>query len=98
MGGEPTGRCLLRHTVATLAYRGGKAIRDVPAAFADFKASPTTRTPGEILAHVGDLLDWGLALARGRHEWRPVPPQGWEADVRRFHAGLAALDSFLASP
>jgi hypothetical protein len=98
MGSEPTARELLRHTVATLAYRGGKATRDVPAGFAEFKASPTTRTPGEILAHIGDLLDWGLSLARGKQEWRPRAPQAWEEDVGRFHAGLAALDAFLASP
>jgi hypothetical protein len=60
---SPGKRELLRHTLATLAYRGGKAVRGAPPEFAEFKASPTTRTPGEILAHVGDLLDWGLVLA-----------------------------------
>jgi hypothetical protein len=95
---EPAGkREMLRHTLATLAYRGGKAVRDAPAEFATFKASPTTRTPGEILAHVGDLLDWGLALADGRHEWKPKPAQSWEADVQRFHEALTALDARLAS-
>jgi len=94
---SPAKREMLRHTVATLAYRGGKALRGAPAGFAEFKASPTTRTPGEILAHIGDLLDWGLALAQGRHEWRPLPPRTWDEDVGRFHAGLAAFDAYLAS-
>ena len=90
-------REMLRHTVATLAYRGGKAVRGAPAGFAAFKAGPTTRTPAEVLAHIGDLLDWALALAQGRSEWHPKPPQAWDEDVRRFHEGLAAFDAYLAS-
>jgi hypothetical protein len=94
---SPGKRELLRHTLATLAYRGSKAVRGASAEFATFKASPTTRTPAEILAHIGDLLDWGLALAQGRHEWKPKPPRSWEADVQRFHQALTALDAHLAS-
>jgi hypothetical protein len=90
-------REMLRHTLATLAYRGAKALRGAPAGFAEFKASPTTRTPGEILAHMGDLLDWGLSLARGREEWTPRAPGAWAEDVARWHAGLAAFDACLAS-
>ena len=58
-------RDLLRHTLATLAYRGGKALRGAPSGFADFRVSDGTRTPGQILAHIGDLLDWALLLAQG---------------------------------
>src|SRR5690349_1365360 len=50
-----TGIEMLRHTVATVAYRGAKALRGAPADFAAFRAAPNTRTPGEILAHIGDL-------------------------------------------
>ena len=56
-------RQLLRHSLAILAYRGGKAVRGAPASFAEFRASETTRTPGQILAHIGDLLDWALSFA-----------------------------------
>lgn len=89
-------RDLLRHTLATLAYRGGKAVRDAPSGFADFKAGPTSRTPGQILAHVCDLLAWGLSLAEGRQKWQDSKPQSWDDDVLRFHAALAALDQRLA--
>jgi hypothetical protein len=37
-------RDLLRHCLATVAYRGGKALRDAPASFADFQAGESTRT------------------------------------------------------
>jgi hypothetical protein len=90
-------RALLRHTVATLAYRGAKAIRGAPPHFASFQVAAGTRTPGEILAHIGDLIDWSQTLARGKHEWRPLASQGWDADAARFHASLLSLDSLLAS-
>ena len=87
---------LLRHSVATLAYRGGKALRGAPAEFAGFRAAEGTRTPGEILAHVGDLLDWALSLANGAQKWQNAPVSTWEEGSARFFACLAALDARLA--
>ena len=88
---------LLRHTLATLAYRGGKALRGAPADFAEFKAGPATRTPAQILAHLGDLLDWALNLVRANPGWHPAAPQTWDQDVKRFFAALEAFDKHLAS-
>jgi hypothetical protein len=92
-----TARALLRHTLATLAYRGAKAVRGAPPGFATFRVAEGARTPGQILAHVGDLLDWGLALARGEHRWHESAPLEWEQEVARFHAALERLDAQLAS-
>ena len=58
-------RELLRHALATLAYRGGKAVRGAPDAFAAFHLAATSRTPVQILAHIGDLLDWAQSLIQG---------------------------------
>ncbi len=88
---------LLRHTVATVAYRGGKALRGAPAEFGDYQASPDGRTPLQILAHIGDLFDWALKLADGRHEWRNATPLPWDQEVARFFAALEAFDQRLAS-
>jgi hypothetical protein len=90
-------RDLLRHTLATLAYRGAKPLRDAPADFAATRACPTCRSAGEILAHIGDLLDWALTAARGEMKWTQSPHQTWDADVARFFAALQKLDDFLAS-
>src|SRR6266496_3863670 len=49
-------RELLRHALATLAYRGGKAVRNAPANFAEYSCNATSRTPGQILAHIDDFL------------------------------------------
>ena len=88
---------LLRHTAATLAYRAGKALRGATLDFGAFKASPATRTPAEILAHMGDLLDWALVLADGKHQWHDSAPLPWDDEVARFFRALQALDDRLRS-
>jgi hypothetical protein len=88
---------MLRHTLATLAYRGGKALRGAPPEFAGFRASEGARTPGEILAHLGDLLDWALSIADGAQRWKTAPVLSWEEGSARFFAGLEMLDRRLAT-
>ena len=90
-------RELLRHTMATLAYRGGKAIRDVPDTFGAFRLNDESRSASEILAHIGDLLDWALSLAKGKQVWKNSAPLSWHRDVERFHAALQKLDDYLAA-
>jgi hypothetical protein len=92
-----TKRELLRHTLATLAYRGGKAVSNAPAGFDQFRAGEKTRAPGEILAHIGDLLDWALCLAKGEHKWHDSTPLEWEEEVSRFFNALQAFENYLAS-
>jgi hypothetical protein len=92
-----TSRELVRHLIATLAYRGGKALRGAPDGFAQFRAGDSTRTPSQILAHIGDLLDWGLSLAKGAQKWQNSDPLPWDKGSERFFAALRALDAYLAS-
>ena len=89
-------RALLRHTLATLAYRGGKAVRNAPPEFAEFRIGPTSRTPVQILAHLGDLFDWALWMARGEHRWHDSTPLAWTDEAARFFSTLAAFDAYLA--
>ena len=86
---------LLRHTVATLAYRAAKTVRDAPQEFADF--SGVGRTPVQILAHMGDLFDWALGLAEGLDEWHASAPLPWKQEAVRFFAALQAFDRRLAT-
>ena len=90
-------RQFLRHSLATLAYRAGKAFRGAPEDFCHFSVGDKTRTPGQILAHVGDLLDWALSLAKGKQQWQNSPPLSWTQGVGRFFAAIATLDAYLAS-
>ena len=90
-------RQLLRHTLATLAYRGGKVMRGAPPNFAEYRAGDTTRACGQILAHLGDLLDWALTQANGKQDWHDSKPLSWDEGTKRFFASLKALDDYLAS-
>jgi hypothetical protein len=90
-------RELLRHALATLAYRGGKAVRHAPQGFADFQAGEGVRTPGQILAHIGDLFDWALSIAMGQQKWHDSKALPWEQEVERFFAAFKKFDDFLAS-
>jgi len=88
-------RDFLRHTLATLAYRGGKAVRNAPAEFADFQGAG--RRPVKILAHLGDLLDWSLSMAQGKRGYTESQPLGWDEEVLRFFSALQRFDDYLAS-
>ncbi|HTH02406.1 MAG TPA: hypothetical protein VL882_19160 [Vicinamibacterales bacterium] len=90
-------RTLLRHTVATVAYRGGKAVRSAPAGFAEFKVGDSSRTPGQILAHIGDLYDWALTMADGPQRWHNSTPLAWDDECTRFFAALRRFDERLAN-
>ena len=90
-------RALLRHTIATLAYRGGKALRGAPESFSSFAIGDPPKTPGQILAHIGDLLDWAITLCDGKQAWHNSAPRTWVEDTQRFHETLARLDARIAS-
>ncbi|HLJ27661.1 MAG TPA: hypothetical protein VKY85_13205 [Candidatus Angelobacter sp.] len=92
-----TSRQLLRHAVATVAYRGGKALRGAPENFAKFKAGEQSRTPEQILAHMGDLYDWALTCAKGKQAWHDSTPLPWTQEVQRWFKALQAFDDYLAS-
>ncbi len=87
----------VRHLLAVIAYRVSKSVRGAPGEYATFKASPTTRTPVEILAHMGDLMDWGLTMTREKAKWNDAVPLPWDDEVKRFFAAVTAWDEYLAS-
>ena len=92
-----TDREFLRHTVATVAYRAAKTMRCAPESFATFRPGATTKTPVEIVAHMGDLFDWALSMAKGEPRWNGATPQAWGEECARFFAALKAFDDKLAS-
>jgi hypothetical protein len=89
---------LFRHALATLAYRGGAVLRNAPPEFADFRAGINGRSAGEILAHMGDLLDWTLTICNGSERWHEAAVFPWDEGAARFFAGLERLDPRLAEP
>jgi hypothetical protein len=97
MDSKDTSRHMLRHTLATLAYRAGKAMRGAPESFADYSTGEKGRTPVRIVSHMGDLFDWALSIAKGKQAWNDSTPLPWAQEVERFFATLQAFDDYLAS-
>jgi hypothetical protein len=42
-------------------------------------------------------MDWGLAMADGRRDWKDSLPLPWEQEGERFFAALKKFDDYLAS-
>jgi hypothetical protein len=88
-------RSLLRHTLASLAYRAARVLEDAPQSFAEFNGAG--RQPVQILAHMGDLFDWALSAVQGNERWHTSKPHAWVTEQQRFFASLHAFDAYLAS-
>ena len=93
---EP-GRVVLRQLAATVAYRAAKVLRDVPAGFSHQSFGAATRQPVRIVAHMADLMTWGVSIAGGGKEWKAEGGDDWDTEVARFFSGLAALDAAIAA-
>jgi hypothetical protein len=87
----------IRHLLATLAYRASKVLRDVPPQFAAFSIGTPARRPVQIVAHLADLMTWGVTLSRGEYVWAAGGSEDWQTEVTRFFAALEALDRQLAT-
>ena len=87
----------VRHVVATLAYRAAKVLRDTPPEFATKDFGPHTRQPVQIVAHMADLMAWGVTMSRGEYVWTAGGSDDWAMEVRRFFDGLRTIDEQLAA-
>ena len=83
---------MLRHLVATLAYRSSKVLRDTPSRFATMRVGPTARQPVQIVAHMADLMTWAVSLTQGESVWKAEGSDEWDVEVARFFDRLAVLD------
>lgn len=88
---------MLRHLVATLAYRASKVLRDTPERFATMNVGPSARRPVQIVAHMADLMSWAVTLAQGEYVWKAEGGEDWDVEVARFFDKLGALDRELES-
>ena len=94
---DATARLFLRHSLATLAYRAGKTLRGTPAEFGEFRANAASPRVVDILAHMGDLMDWVLTQAKGDIRWNNSTPLAWQDEIARFYRSLAAVEDYLVS-
>jgi hypothetical protein len=87
-------REILRHALATVAYRAARALEGAPDHFAGFAGAG--RMPVQILSHMGDLFDWALSAAVGQERWQATQPRVWAEEKQRFFESLQSFDAFLA--
>ena len=90
-------RTVLRHLVATLAYRAAKVLREMPPDFGTTTFGSSTRQPVLIVAHLADLMSWAVRMAHGEPSWKAEGSADWDVEVARFFDQLGALDRALAS-
>ena len=97
LGSSDPARAVVRHLTATLAYRAAKVLRDAPGGFGAATFAAGVRSPARIVAHMADLMAWGVTLAHGEYVWKAEGSDDWGVEVERFFRNLAALDAALAS-
>ncbi|HEX8738311.1 MAG TPA: hypothetical protein VF721_23450 [Pyrinomonadaceae bacterium] len=90
-------RELLRHLTAALVFRAKIAILDAPDDFAAFRIDENIRTPAELLAHLGDLLEGSLHLMKGNLVYLNSAPLAWKQEITRFVSAAKEFDAYLAS-
>ncbi len=83
-------RGLLRHFLASLAYRTQKALRDAPDGFSDFRAGLNVRTPHELIWHMTGVIGYARTFLQGG-EFAPPRLEKFADEVTRFHAALEIL-------
>jgi hypothetical protein len=89
-------REFMRHALASLAYRATRALEGAPDTFATFPGTGG-RQPVQLLAHMTDLFDWALSIAKGREQWHNSRTLGWAEQQQGFFASLEAFDAYLES-
>jgi hypothetical protein len=85
---------LLRHYLATLAFRTRHVLRDAPEGFEDFEVGLDTRSPSQILNHINAILHMTELACRDK---KPTLPDElpWIEAIETFHSLLIKLDKTL---
>ena len=90
-------REMLRHCLATLAYRGGKVLRGAPDEFANYRAAETSSDARRDRRAPCRSARLGAVNCSRTASLENSEAVGWQAGADRFFASLTALDQYLAS-
>jgi len=85
---------LLRHHLATMAFRAQHAISDAPANYPEFEAGQGVLKPVEILNHINLMLVATRQYILRDEPNYPKDVPWWQA-IECFHSALADLDEVL---
>jgi hypothetical protein len=90
---------MVRHFLASLAYRFHKAVADAPEGFDGLGPGYGIRPPLTIVRHMNGVLGYGkVALETGDFDyWHHHPSLDWKGEIALVHETLQGIDTFLAS-
>lgn len=87
----------LRHTLATINYRFQKSIRKADNNFSDFNLGKGSRSSGEIIIHMFQVLNSTRFFIEDNWLEKNAPEKlSLSREIERFNAELKAIDSILA--
>lgn len=89
-------RQIIKHFLATIAYRTQKALRDAPEDFADFRIDSYVRTPHELILHMSGVIGFARSLFDNGIAWPNKLPT-FKEEIERFHETLEELGKYLDS-
>ena len=88
---------LLRHMLATIAYRFQKTVRNTTEEFGVFRNTRDTRTPIEIINHMYDVLNkTKIFIEKERYDKTSTAQLELRLEIERFHRVLNNLDVVLS--
>lgn len=94
----PDAKHLLRHFLASLAYRFQKSVAGASESFSELEAGHGIRTPLAIVHHINGVLGYGRKMLEDDVDadyWYYHPRLDWTGEVTQIHAMLRSIDDFL---
>jgi hypothetical protein len=86
---------ILRHLLATIAFRASRSLRDAPPALENVRLADGGMTARELILHMTNVMAFALATVTGTERIRH-DALDWQQEVDRFYALLAQVDAKLA--
>jgi hypothetical protein len=93
----PDSTTLMRHAIATLAYRASRVLTATPSGFEGFDAGQGVMTPKKMLNHMSTILAYAHAQLMSEDFQRPTEVDEWSMEVDRFFETLTLLDRAVES-
>jgi len=82
---------MLRHFLASIAYRGTKAIKNAPEIYPNLYIGKGVRTPVRILHHITGVLTYAHSFYE-HYDTTHFDMTSWDAEVDKFYNILLKLD------
>jgi len=93
---SPDTQRILRHLLATIAYRASRSLKHSPAEFENTRLSDDGMSARELLLHMTNVIAFATATVMGTDRIRHEALE-WQHEVRRFYSLLAEVDARIAA-